>query len=65
MQDLIMNKLVTVIEVAKKFGVHVETVRRWVRSNKIPYFRPTSHTIRFDLAKVEKTLAKPMKIDRQ
>lgn len=50
------KKLGTVVDVAHRFGVHVETVRLWVRKNKIPCLRPTSRTIRFDLEAVEKAL---------
>ena len=51
-----MRNLVNVTEVAAKFGVHVETVRRWVRDGRIPYYMPTSKTLRFDLDSVEKVL---------
>lgn len=55
-----MERLVTVADVAKRFGVHAETVRRWVREDMIPYYRPSSHTLRFDLRAVEEALNSPL-----
>ena len=54
------SKLITVVEVARKFNVHIDTVRRWVRERRIPCLRPTTRTIRFDLDAVEKALQKPV-----
>ena len=58
---MIMSKLVTATEVAIKFGVHVETVRRWVREGRIPYYMPAPKTLRFDLESIEKALSKPIR----
>ena len=55
-----MAKLATGIEVARRFDVHIDTVRRWVREAKIPCIRPTERTIRFDLRAVEESLCKPI-----
>jgi excisionase family DNA binding protein len=55
-----MNKLQTVEQIAKRFGVHPETVRLWVRQNKIPCIRPTERTIRFNVTEVEKAIGKPL-----
>ena len=51
-----MTQLATVIDVSRKFGVCVETVRQWVRQNRIPCLRPSRKIIRFDLKEVEKAL---------
>lgn len=54
-------KLGTVRDVAIRFGVHPETVRLWVRQEKIPCIRPTCRTIRFDMEAVEKSLNCPLR----
>jgi len=59
-----MKKLVTVIDISKRFDVHPETVRLWVRRGKIPCIRPTRNTIRFDLTAVEQALRKPVSRDK-
>ena len=56
-----MNKLITVTDLAGHFGVHPETIRLWVRMNKIPCVRPSERTIRFNLAAVEKAVGRPIR----
>ncbi len=47
------NDLVTAREVAKRFGVAVSTVRRWVRESRIPYVRVSRSTVRFRIKDIE------------
>ena len=54
-----MAELANVKHLSKLYGVHVETVRAWVRKGRIPCLRPTAKTIRFNLAEVERALSKP------
>jgi len=54
-----MSTLATTKTIAEHFGVHPETVRKWVRKGVIPYLRPTERTIRFDMNEVEEALASP------
>ncbi|RJP30928.1 MAG: DNA-binding protein [Phycisphaerales bacterium] len=49
--------LVTSEQVAERFGVTVNTVRRWVRERRIPAIRASRRVVRFDLAAVECALA--------
>ena len=56
-----MKNLVTVKDLATRFGVHAETVRLWVRSGKLPCFRPSKRTIRFDIKDVDRVLSKASK----
>ena len=60
-----MKRLATINDISRRYGVHPETVRVWVRRGKIPCIRPTQKTIRFDLADVERTLHTPQKVTRQ
>lgn len=48
----------TTAQVAERFMVSQETVRRWVRSGRIPSFR-AGLLLRFDLDEVEATLRVP------
>lgn len=50
-------QLVATDEVARRFGVSVPTVRRWVRERRIPCIRVSRRVIRFDLAAVEEAAA--------
>ena len=44
--------LITGVELAKRLGVTLETVRQWRRSNLIPAVKINSTTIRYDAAEV-------------
>lgn len=57
-----MAKLLTVVELGKKFGVHPETIRIWVRRGRVPVIRPTKKTMRFDLEQVKEALTNSIKI---
>jgi len=39
-------KLLSPRQVADALGVHAETVRRWIRSGKVPAIKATARTIR-------------------
>ena len=54
-----MSELVDTKTVAEHLGVTVETVRAWVRQNRIPCIRPSRRTIRFRLCEVERAITKP------
>lgn len=44
-----MDELLTVSAVAEKLGVHIETVRRWIRDGDLPairFARKTGYRIR-------------------
>lgn len=56
-----MPRLYTTEEIAKHFGVTVETVQGWVRKQRIPCVRPSRRIIRFNLDDVEKTLTHPVR----
>ena len=56
-----MEKLVTVKDLSMRYGVHKETVRRWMKQGTIPYVRPTLRTVRFDLKAVERALNYPVR----
>ncbi len=43
-------------DVAARFGVTVECVRRWVRERRIPYIRASRKIVRFRLNEVEAAL---------
>ena len=51
-----MSVLVTVEDIAKRFNVHPETVRKWVRQGRLPCLRPTKCTIRFKVEEVDRAL---------
>jgi excisionase family DNA binding protein len=47
------NKLLTVYEVADHFGVHAETIRRWVHAGRFPApVNPANGRWRFDPADI-------------
>ena len=48
----------TTAQVAERFRVSGETVRRWVRSGRVPSFR-AGLLLRFDLDEVEQALRVP------
>lgn len=52
------EQLGTAEDVARRFGVSVATVNRWVRNGAIPCFRPSRRVVRFDIVAVEHALAK-------
>lgn len=47
------HDLVTAKAVARRFGVSVGTVNRWVRERRIPFIRPSRRVVRFNLGAVE------------
>ncbi len=49
----------TTAQVAERFRVSGETVRRWVRSGRVPSFR-AGLLLRFDLDEVEQALRVPV-----
>ena len=48
-----MDRYATTFDVARRYGVTVDTVRAWVRQNRIPHIRVTKRTIRFDIKAIE------------
>ncbi len=46
------KELLTAEEVGDRIRVSPETVREWARAGRIPAYRLTRKTIRFDLAEV-------------
>lgn len=61
MYDMNMDRdLFSVGDLAVRYGVHRETVRRWVRENKLPSYRLGKNIVvrAEDLANTEKNLAK-------
>lgn len=56
------EELVTAFEVAKRFGVAVATVRRWVREGRIPYKRVSRQTVRFQIREIEAATSSPQAI---
>lgn len=52
------TRLVDSDEVARRFGVTVGTVNRWVREGVIPCIRPSRRIVRFDLQAVEQAVTK-------
>ncbi len=52
------DPLATADDVARRFGVTVSTVNRWVRDGVIPCVRPSRRIVRFNLGEVERTVAK-------
>ncbi len=51
-------ELVDSTAIAERFGVTVQTVRRWVRDGVIPCIRPTRRIVRFRLDDVEKSFSR-------
>lgn len=45
--NLSSEDLITTEEVAKLFSVSIQSVRKWVENNKIPFFRITHKKILF------------------
>ncbi len=58
------ESLATTSDVAARFGVTDETVRRWVREHRIPFIRASRRIVRFRLADVEQTLQVSSKRDK-
>ena len=56
------EELVTAFEVAKRFGVAVATVRRWVREDRIPYTRVSRRTVRFQIREIEAATSSPQAV---
>ena len=52
------TRLVDARAVAERFDVSIGTVRRWVRERRIPCRCVTPRVIRFDLAEVERAVAR-------
>jgi excisionase family DNA binding protein len=50
------DELVTPADLARRFGVTIETVRGWVREGRVPYLRPSRRVVRFRLADVERAI---------
>jgi excisionase family DNA binding protein len=50
---------VTVTTAAKRLGVCAETIRRWIRSGKIPAVRLPSQQVRISSVVIENILATP------
>ena len=48
----------TTQEVAERLGCSARTVDRLMKTGALPYFRPSSHIVRFDERDVEAHLAK-------
>lgn len=44
-------------QIAKRFGVSVNTVRKWVRDGRIPFIRASRRIVRFKLDDVEAALS--------
>ena len=53
------SSLITSEQVARRYGVTVATVSRWVREERIPCVRPSRRIVRFHLADVERAIARP------
>jgi excisionase family DNA binding protein len=47
-----MRQLITLKEAADRLGVHVSTVRSWVRSGRVPAFRCGRRFVRVDWATI-------------
>ena len=53
------RQILTIAQVADRLGVHVSTVRAWVRDQKIPSYRVGERFVRLDWAQVVETLRCP------
>lgn len=51
------KQLATTDDVARRFGVTRNTVRKWVRLGIVPFMRASRRVVRFDLDEVERALA--------
>lgn len=56
--------LLTAEQIAKRFGVTIDTVRTWVRLRRITAIRISRKVVRFDLRQLEAELIQPRKVDR-
>jgi len=54
-------KLLSPRQVADALGVHPETVRRWIRSGKVPAIKATARTIRVRSEVLESLMAQATK----
>lgn len=54
--------LVSSFAIAKRYGVTVETVRRWVRERRIPCVRVSRRTVRFRPDEVERALKQAVEV---
>lgn len=50
--------LLTTYDLARRYGVSVATIRRWVRQGRVPFIRASRRVVRFDLVAVENALTK-------
>ncbi|UOT02267.1 excisionase family DNA-binding protein [Rhodococcus opacus] len=50
------RKLITPHQAAERLGVEYSTIRRWIRSGKLPAFRLAGHAVRIDVADVDALL---------
>jgi excisionase family DNA binding protein len=55
------QELATAREIARRYGVTVETVNRWTREGRIPCVRPSRRTVRYALADVEAAVSRARK----
>ncbi len=51
------SELVTAEAIAERYGVTVETVRRWTRNGLIPCLRPSRSTVRYRPDEVDRAIA--------
>jgi excisionase family DNA binding protein len=49
-------KLLSIKEIAQTLGTHPETVRRWIRSGRLPAMKATKRTIRVRSDVIEQLL---------
>lgn len=52
------RRLLTPAELAERFGLQEETIRRWARNGRIPFVRLGERTLRFDPDAVAAMVAK-------
>jgi hypothetical protein len=50
------DELVTPADLARRFGVTIETVRGCVRERRVPYLCPSRRVVRFCLADVRRAI---------